>query len=252
VAPGAQATASNTPSTGAITVFAASSLTDAFRKIAVGFRQANPGTSIEFNFGGSPALVTQLDQGASADVLATADQQSMDAARAKGLVRDGGTPFARNRLAIIVPKSNPAHLTTPADLAQPGLKLVLAQKDVPAGNYARQALARLDGAPGYGGGYSAAVLANVVSDEPNVKAVVTKVQLGGADAGIVYVTDVTASVSGDLAMIAVPDAYNVIATYPIAVTKEARRAGVAQAFIDYVLSPAGQAVLEGYGFIPVR
>ena len=239
------------PVSGDITVFAAASLTDAFNEIAEGFTTANPDADVEFNFAGSPALVTQLIEGAPGDVLATADQRNMDAALEEGAVVDAGTAFARNRLVIIVPSDNPGEVETPADLAIPGLRLVLALPEVPVGNYARQALAKFDGADGYPADFSATVLEHLVSEEPNVKSVVTKVQLGEADAGIVYVTDVTDDVAADISTIEITDAYNVIATYPIAVTSSADSPDVAQAFIDYVLSDEGQSVLATYGFIPV-
>ncbi len=235
--------------TGSITVFAAASLTDAFNQAATAFKSANPAANVTFNFGGSPTLVTQLDQGAAADVLATADQGNMQSALDKGIVADAGTVFAHNRLAIIVPKDNPAKIATPADLAKSGLKLVLAQKSVPVGNYARQSLAAFDGKESYAADFDAQVLRNLVSEETNVKAVVTKVQLGEADAGIVYVTDVTAGVAGDIAQIAIPDTYNVIAAYPIGVTTHASNSATARAFIDFLLSDAGQAILAKNGFL---
>lgn len=247
--PASASTPAATAVTGSITVFAASSLTDAFNQAATAFKAANPGVKVTFNFGGSPTLVTQLDQGANADVLATADQTNMQNAVDKGIVADAGKTFARNRLAIIVPKSNPGKITTPADLARPGLKLVLAEKTVPVGSYARQSLAKFNGKESYPADFDAQVLKNVVSDESNVKSVVTKVQLGEADAGIVYVTDVTVGVAGDITQIAIPDAYNVIASYPIAVTKDASNRAVAQAFIDFLLSDAGQSILEKDGFM---
>jgi molybdate transport system substrate-binding protein len=232
-----------------ITVFAAASLTDAFNQIGDDFSTANPDASVTFNFAGSPALVTQLEEGAAADVLATAAQSNMDAALDKQLVADAGVTFARNRLVIIVPSDNPGGVTTAQDLSKSGLRLVLAAAEVPVGRYARESLARFSADAMYGAGFTDAVLANLVSEEPNVKAVVTKVQLGEADAGIVYVTDVTDDVSGDISQIEIADQSNVIASYPIAVTAEADAPDVAQAFIDYVLSDAGQATLGEYGFI---
>jgi molybdate transport system substrate-binding protein len=237
---------------GTVTVFAASSLSDAFREAADAFTLANPDAQVSFNFGGSPTLVTQLDQGARADVLATADEANMQSARDKRLIDGSPATFARNRLAIIVPKANPAHIETPAALAKPGLKLVLAQKSVPVGAYARQALAKFDGKESYPADFDARVLTNVVSEESSVKSVVTKVQLGEADAGIVYVTDVTPGVIGDITLIAIADAYNVVASYPIAITKDASHRAAAQAFVDFVLSSAGQAILTKHGFMPAR
>lgn len=242
---------STTSASGSITVFAAASLTDAFEQIAADFETANPEASVVFNFAGSPALVTQIEQGAAADVLATADQKNMDSALENSLVQDAGKPFVQNRLVIIVPKSNPGGISTPANLAKPGLKLVLAQKEVPVGNYARQSLDKFSADASYGADFSESVLANLVSEEPNVKAVVTKIQLGEADAGIAYVTDVTDGVANDISQVAIPDEFNIIATYPIAITEEADDPDVAAAFIDFILSDAGQATLEEYGFISI-
>jgi molybdate transport system substrate-binding protein len=237
---------------GTIVVFAASSLTDAFTAERTAFEAIHRGVKIEFNFGGSPTLRTQLEGGARADVYASADQANMRAALDKSLVRDAGTIFVRNRLAIIVPASNPGRIAAPIDLAKPGLKLVLTGKDVPAGKYARDAFAKMEADAAFGAGFSNKVLANLVSEEANVKAVVAKVQLGEADAGIVYVTDVTAAISKDVTIVAIPDAYNVIATYPIAVTKDAEHADAALAFIDFVTSDAGQQILVTAGFLPAK
>jgi molybdate transport system substrate-binding protein len=245
----ASTSAAPAPVTGSITVFAASSLTDAFNQLASAFKAANPRAAVTFNFAGSPTLVTQLDQGASADVLATADQANMQSALDRRVVVDAGRTFARNRLTIIVPKRNAANIHAPSDLAKPGLKLVLAQASVPAGKYARQILANFDGKESYAADFDSQVLRNLVSEEANVKAVVTKVQLGEADAGIVYATDVTPGVAGDLVEVPIPDTYNVIASYPIAVTSDASNAATARAFIGFLLSAAGQAILEHGGFL---
>lgn len=245
----AAATPTSAPVTGKITVFAASSLTAPFNEIGDAFKSANPGAAVEFNFAGSPALRTQLEQGARADVLAVADKPNMQQALDKQLVKDAGEAFARNKLAIAVPKSNSASITTPADLAKPGIKLVLAQKDVPVGNYARQSIDKMAADPAYGADFSTKVLANVVSEEPNVKAVVTQVQLGQADAAIVYVTDISADIQADVTMIPIPDQFNIIAEYPIAITSDASNPAGARAFIDFVLSDAGKAILKEYGFI---
>jgi molybdate transport system substrate-binding protein len=234
---------------GDITVFAAASLTDAFTEIGAAFEGANPGMDVTFNFAGSPALRTQLREGARADVLALADGANMDAAHDDGLVVDTGTPFARNRLAIIVPADNPAGIESYLDLADGGVRLVLAQEDVPAGAYARRAIERMAGDPEASAGFAGRVLANLVSEEANVKAVVTKVQLGEADAGIAYVTDVTPDVEAEVTLIEVPDDKNIIAVYPVAVTREAAEPEIAQAFIEFVLSDEGQALLRKHGFL---
>ena len=233
---------------GRITVFAAASLTDSFNEIKARFIKKNPRADIEFQFAGSPALRTQLEQGARADIYASADVPNMTQALNAGLVKDAGKVFVRNSLVIITPKRNPANITRPQDLHKGGIKLVLAAPEVPAGNYARQSLALMDKDASYGAGFSAAVLKNVVSNEGNVKQVVTKVQLGEADAGVVYGTDVSRDVQSDLNVIQIPNALNVIAEYPIALTKSASNFDVANAFIAYVTSSEGQAIMKKYGF----
>ena len=215
-------------------VFAAASLTAAFTDIGKQFTSANGGTKVTFNFAGSQALATQIQQSAPADVFASADLANMG--KVKDLV---GTPqnFASNLLAIVVEKGNPKGVKGLDDLASPDLKVVLAAEDVPAGRYAKQVLDK------------AGVKVTPVSQEDNVKAVVTKVSLGEADAGIVYVTDVTAG--GDkVEGVDIPQTQNVTATYPIATVKATKAQDKAQAFMDLVLSAQGQQVLEQYGFLP--
>src|SRR4029079_5104387 len=146
--------ASVAPAGGSITVFAAASLTDAFSRLGDEFEATQPGVSVAFNFAGSPAVVTQIEQGAHADVLATADEDTMRRASDGRLLEGEAVTFARNRLAIIVPRSNPGRVSSAADLARPGLKIVLAQKDVPVGRYARQVLENLSADPVYGEGFA--------------------------------------------------------------------------------------------------
>lgn len=248
-AAGSAASGTVTAASGTVTVFAASSLTDAFNELKTGFQAANPGATVTYNFAGSPALVTQLTQGASADVFASADQPNMDNAIKGGVI--SGTPqtFAKNKLVIILPKDNKASLQTPKDLAKPGIKFVTAQDSVPVGNYTQQVLDNYSKLPDYGADFKANVNKNVVSKEDNVKAIVQKVQLGEADAGIVYTTDAQAA-ADKLMMIPIADAQNVIATYPIAVVKGGKQAALGQKFIDYLMSPAGQAVMKKWGFAP--
>ncbi len=234
---------------GTLTVYAAASLTDAFKEIGQQFQAANPGTTVEFNFAGSQDLVTQIEQGAKADVFASADLKNMDALNSKSLV--GSTPqvFARNHLVVIVPKDNQAGIKTLQDLAKVGIKLDLADKTVPVGNYTLQMLDKLSADATYGAGFKDAVLKNVVSQENNVKAVVSKVSLGEADAGVVYSTDAQTA-ADKVTTIEVPDQFNVIAMYPIARVKGAPNASLADKWIAFVLSPEGQAILNKYGFIP--
>ena len=157
--------------------------------------------------------------------------------------------FLTNSLLVILPANNPANIQTLQDLARPGIKLVLAAEEVPAGKYARQVLANLDKDPAFASDFSTQVLANVVSNETDVKQVVAKVQLGEADAGIVYVSDAVAA--PDLKTIEIPTADNVIAKYPIAVLNNAQQPDLAAEFIAYVLSADGQATLKKWGFVPV-
>jgi molybdate transport system substrate-binding protein len=231
-----------------VRVFAASSLTDAFTEIGERFEERGPGVNVEFNFAGSPALRTQIAEGARADVLATADVDNMRAALEQELVADEGVAFARNRLVLIVPASNDAGIESLEDLATPGVKLVLALAEVPVGRYARDAIRKM----AFDDDFAERVLANIVSEEPNVKAVVAKVQLGEADAGIVYASDVTQATADEVTAFEIPDPYNVIATYPIAVTAGASDNALPQAFIDFVLSDEGQSILQRHGFMSIR
>jgi molybdate transport system substrate-binding protein len=231
-----------------LTVFAAASLTDAFTETGKAFEAAHAGITVTFNFGGSQNLRTQIEQGAPADVFASANAKEMDALITGNLVTaDRPKIFLANQLVLIVPKENPAGIKSMQDLAQPGLKLVLAAEEVPAGRYARQILENLNSL--YGADYKDNVLANVVSNEDNIRQAVTKVQLGEADASIVYVSDAVAV--PDLQKIEIPADMNVIAEYPIASLANTKNSDLANAFIDYVLSPAGQAILEKWGFTPV-
>lgn len=234
---------------GELTIFAAASLTDVFQEMAARIEQANPGTRLNFNFAGSPTLRSQLAQGARADVFAAADEPTVDAAVQDGTI--SGTPctFARNLLVVIVPVNNPVSINTLQDLSRPRIKLVLANKAVPAGHYARQALEKMGQNPAFGQDFTRRVLANLVSEEMNVKQVASKVQLGEADAGIVYATDITPPLRAAVQVLAIPPEFNVIAKYPIAVVQGARNESGARAFIDYVLSPTGQMILERHGFL---
>jgi molybdate transport system substrate-binding protein len=220
-----------------VSVLAAASLTEAFRTIGKDFEAAHPGTKVEFNFAGSSTLARQIVEGAPADVFASADDENMKKVVDASDV--AGTPerFVRNRLAIIVPRGNPKHLKSLADLARPGLIISLAAPGVPVGRYAAEAFAKAN------------TPVPDASREADVKAVVTRVSMGEADGGVVYVTDVAAG--GDkVEMVPIPEAQNVLASYPIAVLKGAANAPGARDFVAYVLSPAGQRVLATSGFLP--
>jgi molybdate transport system substrate-binding protein len=233
-------------STQTLTVFAAASLTGAFGEIGKSFEAANPGVTVKFNFGGSQTLRTQIEQGAQADVFASANSKEMDALVTGNLVgADTAQIFLTNQLVVIMPAKNPAGLKTLDDLAKPGLKLVLAAKEVPVGNYSLQVLDKLNAE-----GFKDKVLANVASYENDVKQVVAKIQLGEADAGIVYLSDAVAA--PELQKINIPAENNVIAKYPMAALSKSENADLAQAFIAYVLSTDGQATLQKWGFLPVK
>jgi molybdate transport system substrate-binding protein len=217
-----------------IKVFAAASLTAAFNELGQQYTSSNGGTKVTFNFAGSQALATQVQQGAPADVFASADTTNMD--KVKDLV-DAPQNFASNLLQIVVEKGNPKGIKGLEDLATPDLKVVLAAPDVPAGKYAQQVLGKAN------------VTVKPVSQEDNVKAVVNKVALGEADAGIVYVTDVTAG-GGNVEGVDIARELNVTATYPIATVNASKAQDKAQAFMDLVLSDQGQQVLKRHGFLP--
>ncbi|MDA0264341.1 MAG: molybdate ABC transporter substrate-binding protein [Chloroflexi bacterium] len=230
-------------------VFAASSLTEAFTDIAAGFEAENPGITVQLDLGGSQRLRSQLEFGAKADVFASADQLQMDQAAALGLTAGAAVDFASNSLVVIA--SPGGAVRGLPDLAKPGVTLALAQSNVPVGSYTRQALRNLanDASLGLGNGFDAGVLSNVVSEEPNVRIVAQKVALGEVDAGIVYSTDVPAArTTGDVRVIDIPPGANVSARYPIAALRDASEPGLAQDFIAFVLSEAGQRTLSGYGF----
>ena len=231
-----------------LTVYAAASLTNAFTEIGTAFEASHSGVTIVFNFGGSQNLRTQIEQGALADVFAAANTKEMDTLISQNIVEAGAPKiFLTNQLVVILPKANPARLASLEDLSKPGLKLVLAAEEVPAGRYARQILNNLNTL--FGGDYKDKVLANVVSNEDNIRQAVTKVQLGEADASIVYVSDAIAV--PELQKIEIPADMNVIADYPIAPLAGSANSDLANEFIDYILSPDGQATLKKWGFTPV-
>lgn len=245
------ATTSSLPAS-ELNVFAAASLTEAFREIGKAFEAANPGVKVTFNFAGSQQLVQQIGQGAPADVFASAATKNMDDAVKAGNVADGAArTFARNRLVAIVPQANPAGIKMLADLGKPGVRLVLAAKEVPVGQYALDFLDKASKDATYGADYKDKTLKNVASYEQNVRAVLSKVTLGEADAGIVYNTDVTQDAAPKVTRIEIPDALNTVATYPIATVKGTKNPA-ADRFVAFVLADAGQAILKQYGFIPAH
>lgn len=234
---------------GEMHVMAAASLTDAYNEIAAVAMEQNPNLTITIETAGSQTLVTQLEEGASADVLATANTATMDRAVESGLISGEPTIFTGNRLVIVTPAGNPAGIESIDDLANDGVRLVLANPDVPVGNYSAIAFCNYvttDDAPG---GFLDAVNGNIVSEEPDVRHVLTKVQLGEADAGVVYASDATASMLNgvELQVLDFPESVPTRADYPIAAVAEGNQ-DLANAFISLVLSDEGQEILAHYGF----
>jgi molybdate transport system substrate-binding protein len=228
-----------------LTVFAASSLSDGFTEIGQLF-DAKTGSKTVFQFAGSPTLKTQLENGAMADVYASANTAQFDPLVKTGLVTSG-TIFAKNKLVVIAPKKGNAKVKTLGDLGRPGVKLVIADQNVPVGAYTQDALRKLEAL--LGAGFAARALKNVVSEEVNVKQVALKVQLGEADAGIVYSTDVTPKLEPSVIKIAIPTRYNVTATYPIGILKNSSNPALARAFVDFVRGREGQVTLKKWGFL---
>jgi molybdate transport system substrate-binding protein len=220
------------PISSPITVFAAASLQPAFDKMATPLLERNS-ISIAFSYAGTQTLTTQLTQGAPADVFASADTAHMASLQSAGLIQDSQV-FAHNRLEIAVARGNPKGIHTLADLAKSGLVVVLADPSVPAGKYAQQALAK------------AKVTVRPASLEQQVTGVLSKVAFGEADAGIVYVSDVVTS--GQVDGIPIPDDQNVVADYPVGILKDANNAAGARAFVQFLLSASGQAILKAAGF----
>jgi molybdate transport system substrate-binding protein len=231
-------------------VFAAASLSDAFGEIASDFERAHAGVRVQLNLAGSQQLAAQIEQGAAADVFASADTRWIDYLDQRSLLQGRALVFARNRLVVIVPRANPARISRLQDLARSGVKLVLAADAVPAGKYSREALDRMAQSPGFDPGFARAVLANVVSEEENVKGVVSKVQLGEADAGMCYRSDVTSQAARAVKVLAIPDTVNVLATYPIAVLRGAQQGDLAREFVTLVTSARGQHALQRHNLIP--
>ncbi len=224
--------------TGAVTVSAAASLTEAFGQIGKDFHTANPGVTVTFNFGSSGTLATQIQQGAPADVFASADPTNMDTLARAGLVDDRATVFARNKLVIVTKPGNPEQVKTLADLADVGI-LSLCGETVPCGKYAAQILANA----------GVTIPPDEITRGQDVKATLAAVTNGDADAAIVYVTDAKSAGSAVTA-VTIPDAQNAIATYPVGVLKQSANAAASKAFERYVVSPKGQATLRSYGFLP--
>lgn len=220
---------------GSIQVFAAASLTESFKTIGTQFEVANPGTTVTFNFGASSALATQINNGSPADVFASASKKNMDQVVSAGAAASSAT-FAKNVGEIAVPADNPANITSVNDLANSGVKVAVCQPQVPCGVIAATVFK------------NAGITVTPVSQEADVKGVLTKVSTGNVDAGIVYVTDVKSADPAKVKGVEIPDNLNASTSYPIASLTKAANKTTADAFVAYVLSPDGQKVLSDGGF----
>jgi molybdate transport system substrate-binding protein len=225
----------STVTQGDITVFAAASLTDAFAEIGASFEAESPGTGVELNLGGSSALAAQIEEGAPGDVFASADAGPMEVVVAAGANSGPARPFATNRLQIAVPPGNPARVTGLADFGRDELLIGLCAEAVPCGALGRQVLER------------AGVSPVADTDERDVRALLTKLEAGELDAGLVYVTDVLAS-DGAVEGVDLPDEQNAVATYPIVALADSGAPEVAAAFVTFVLSAEGAGILARFGF----
>jgi molybdate transport system substrate-binding protein len=233
---------------GTLTILAASSLTDAFGQLGKTFEQQNPGTTVKTSFGASSDLLAQIQQGAPADVFASAAEEEMNTAVKDGLVSGKPVAFVKNREVVMVPKDNPANIQSIEDLSKPGIKLVLAEERVPAADYAVEILDNAN--KEYGSGFKKKVLSNVVSREADVRASVNRVVVGDADATFGYASDYTPDIRDKVKVILIPPNLNIIATYPIATLKDAKEAGLAKKWVDLVTSSEGQKVLRTWGLEP--
>jgi molybdate transport system substrate-binding protein len=231
-----------------LTVYGASSLKGVLAQVKTAYEAAVPGTTLTIATGSSATLETQIEQGAPADVFLSADTKNPQKLVDDGFAAGDLVPFAGNLLTVVVPADNPGALKSPADLAKAGVKVIAAGADVPITKYATQLVANLAKEPGYPADFAAAYAANIVSMEVNVSALLSKIELGEGDAGIVYVTD--ANASSKVATIDVPDTANVPATYAGVVVNGSAQATAATAFLDWLAGPDGQAILAGFGFLP--
>ena len=233
---------------GELAVYAAASLKDAFGTIRADFERAHPGTSVVSSFDASTALRAQIEQGAPADVFASADMKNPQALADEGLTTGPPTPFAGNRLTIVVPSGNPGAIGSAYDLARPGIKIVAAGEEVPITKYAAQVVANLAAQPDAPCDFAASYAVNIVSREDNVRQVLAKIELGEGDAAIVYVTDAVAA--GSVETVVIPDAANVTATYGAVVIGGSPSQVLASDFMAELIGPTGQATLASFGFLP--
>ena len=232
---------------GSLTVFAATSLTDAFEEVGAAFQQERPHVRISFNFAGSSTLRAQLELGARADLFASADIRQMDPLQTADALLDVPRFFAANSLVLVVPEGSDT-VRTPVDLAGPGVRLALALPDVPVGVYALIALERMGASVGFDDGFYRRAVGNVVTQETNVRQVLAKVALGEVDAGIVYLSDVAGDRARGVETIPLTQSHNVTALYPVAVLRDSRELELAGLFVSFLTSPTAQTILAEHGF----
>ncbi len=248
VASTASSTSNGTPEAVHLTIFAASSLTDALAAAKTAYEAATPGVTLTLSFGASSALRAQLEQLAPADLFLSADTDSAQALVDGGLTQGPVQPFAGNVLALVVPKANPGKILKAADLAKKGLRIIAAGKDVPITTYANELIDSLGKLKGYPAGYAAAVEKNVVSREDNVRAVLTKIELGEGDAAFVYATDALAA--GDAVhSLVLPEDVNLPTTLAAVVMRDTQNPDAAAEFLTWLSGSDGQAILAQFGFI---
>lgn len=245
---GACSTTSGAQGTSELTIFGAASLKAALEAVTSAYETTNPGTTITVSTDSSAALETQIEQGAPADVFLSADLTNPQKLVDGGFASGEPVNVAGNELTIVVPADNPAGIATPADLANDGLRIIAAGDEVPITRYAMQLVANIAAEPGAPADFAAAYAANVASKEDSVSGVLSKIELGEGDAGIVYVTDATAT--DGVKSIAVPDALNVPATYAGVVVRASSNQEAAGAFLRWLAGPDGQAILSEFGFRP--
>lgn len=234
----------------ALTVFAASSLTEAFTELGEAFFKNPGGARVILNFAGSNWLRIQLEQGAQADVFATANAVDMEKAVDATLVSGSPVYFATNALILAKPREDPGGVRTLADLARPGVRLVLAHRNVPAGRYTEKMLKALSIQALCGVDFQERVRRNVLSEETNVKQVMAKVLLGEADAAFVYKTDITPNVRHMISTIQIPKEAQIQARYPVAVLRSSASEALGRRFISFLLSEEGRSILDHFGFGP--
>lgn len=233
-----------------LTVYAAASLKDASTTLGKTFEQSHPDVSVKFNLAGTQTIRSQVENGASADLFLSAGTAHMKALKGEGYMNNTSvTNFTVNYLTVALPANNPGTINTLQDLAIPGKKIVMGMPDVPVGTATRALLGKLTNDTAYGQGYQDKVFKNVISYETEVTGIVSKVMLGEADAGFVYTSSLTGDQASQMKFVTIPDKYNDKTVYQAGVLQNSTRPDDAGAFVTFLLSSDGQAILKQYGFV---